>query len=182
MLEKYFSSIEAAVSPSNIAITIIGAIFASLILGAFLGNIRKSLRDGLLSFLIFELLFIVLYISVKDNVSSYRYRVIKETMLKININNDVENRSIEINSWFSGLKAIEKCPSEVGYYLITTDYLEKEKDYESAALLIELGLDFIRQSPIPPPLCKKLRIYYKHLKNKPEITKDCKTFIENKVD
>lgn len=178
MIEKHFSSLESAVSPSNIVITLIVALIASLILGMILGKIKKSVRDGFYSFLIFELIFILLYFTLKDNVAGYRNKTIKNTMLNINMEISKNEKPIEINSWYSGLKAIEKCPTEIGYYLTTTDYLEKEKDYESAALLIEMGLDFIKISPIPPPLCKKLRIYYKHLKGKPMLPEDCKTFIE----
>jgi len=178
MIETIFNTFESAVSPSNFLITFFATIGVSFILGKIWGKLRKSIKENIIVFFFLQIFFVLMYFVIKDKVATYRYSKIEEAMLHVKINTDVSNMNIKISSWQTGLKAIQYNPREVGYYLKTTDYLEKEKDYRSAALLIEMGLDYIKQSPIPPPLCKKLKSYYKYLEDRPKITDDCETFIE----
>lgn len=178
MVDTLFKTFESAVSPSNFLITLIGTILVSFGLGWIWGKIRRSIVENLAGFIILQIFFIIMYFVIKDKVSIYRYSKIEEVMLHINVTLDAVPELITISSWQTGLKAIQNNPTEVGFYIATADYLEKEKDYESAALLIEIGLDYIKQTPIPPPLCKKLKFYYRNLKNRPRITDDCETFIE----
>lgn len=174
MNETLFRIFEPAVSKENIIITLIITLISSIIIGLLSGKIRNSLRDGFIGFLIMEIICIVLYFNVRNKVQSERYNQIKDTMIKISEKTIICNPiNINIRTWKDGMKCIEKCPKEVGYYILTCDLLEKEKDYESAATLIEMGLDFIRISPPPPPLCERLQKYYRHLNNRPQLDKDC---------
>uniref|UniRef100_UPI003217A275 hypothetical protein n=1 Tax=uncultured Draconibacterium sp. TaxID=1573823 RepID=UPI003217A275 len=176
MIEQFFEIFESAVSPTNVAISFIVSIIASLIIGLALGNIGGSVIGGVVSFILCEIIFVMLYFAIRDKVAEFRYSEIKETMLSAQISRVQANPNI--TSWQTGLEAIKDDPNEIGYYIVTTDYLEKEKDYNSAALLIEMGLDFIKKSPIPRPLCDKLRRYYKYLENRPEINDNCEFVIK----
>jgi hypothetical protein len=190
MIESIFKVAESAVSPSNLAITFVVTLLISLSLGIIIdkigesGNLRGRIKDSLyksiLEFIIIQLVFIILYFIIRDEVFKYRYSKIEEAMMHLNVSIKTSQNDIIISSWQSGLQAIQHNPQEIGYYIETTNYLEKEKDYKSAVLLIEIGLDYIKQSPIPPSLCNKLRQYYKYLKlkDRPEITDKCETFIE----
>ncbi|MFW6275360.1 MAG: hypothetical protein ACOC2M_01860 [bacterium] len=72
-----------------------------------------------------------------------------------------------ITDWRSGIEKIEGCPKEIGYLITTADYLVKDyKNYEAAALILEISLDYLPSNPMPPDICTRLRKYYKHLPNK----------------
>jgi hypothetical protein len=139
---------------------------------------RSSFRDGIFTLGITEIIFIILIFALKDTVRSERLKTIQESFVNIEYTNNHSDSNVTINSWIDGLEYIKKCPKEVGYYIRTCDILEKEKDYESAATLIELGLDFIQISPPPQPLCERLQRYYKHLDKRPKLDIDCNTFYE----
>ena len=116
------------------------------------------------------------YFTIRDNVQNYRLTEIKTVMASIKIKTKYEpiDQGIYISNWRTGLGLIRKNPTEVALYVKTTQYLEDDKDYESAATLIELGLDFMEYEEIPIVLCEKLQNYYRHLPNRPKLDKDCR--------
>ncbi|GET25516.1 hypothetical protein [Prolixibacter sp. NT017] len=175
MNETWFNIAEAAVSPSNILGTFLITLISSAIIGGiFYRSIRKATRDAVLGFLISEIILLFILFSVKDEVKSERLKFINESMLSIDPNSfKCEYTDVYISNWKTGMKCILKCPKEIGYYIKTCEMLEKENDIESAATLIELGMDFIKISPPPTQLCEKLQRYYDKLPDRPKLNKDC---------
>ncbi len=168
---------ESTVSLGNTIITFTITIIIAAVIGILFGSFRKSVLQGFISAVLVQLIAIVLFFSIRDKVQEYRLNEIKNVMSKIEYNqNNCVKVGKHINHWKEGLELIEKCPSEVGYYIITVDLIASDKDYESAATLIEYGLDFIQIYPPPEPLCERLQSYYKHLKKRPELNSDCVKF------
>ena len=175
MNETWFNIAQSATSPNNILTSLLLTVISSLVIGAiFYKKIRNSVRDASIGFMISEIILVLILFSVKDNVKSERLKYINKVMLELDINsfscNYTDN---QITDWKTGVNCIKLCPKEIGYYITTCDLLEKEKDYESAVTLIELGLDFIRIFPPPPPLCERLQRYYKMLPNRTMIDNNC---------
>jgi hypothetical protein len=174
MNEILFEFADGAILLKNIFLSLIVTSITATITGIIFGSLRLSLRDGLIGFLFTELILIIILVSVRDKVRSERLNYITEKFSEISTNSaECSDNGKPITDWKYGLSRIEKCPREVGYYLKTCDLLEDDHDYESAALILELGLDIIRISPPPPPVCERLQRYYKHLPNRPELSKYC---------
>lgn len=172
-----YEFIEGAIKWHNIAYSIMATILASLIFGFFISRIRESIKNGIIVFLITEAILVGTLFMVRDNFHDARLKEIRTVMSSIPVRNHYPSvdQTVFISSWRQGLRLISKNPSEVGLYISTVKYLEEDKDYESAATLIELGLDFIKFQEIPVALCEKLRIYYRHLpRNRPKLDEDCR--------
>lgn len=175
MNEIWFNVAQSATSPSNIFISLLITIFSALVIGAiFYKTLRNSVRDAIIGFIITEAILILILFSVKDKVKSERLKYINNVILELNVNSfSCKYTDTFISDWKTGINCIKLCPKEIGYYIKTCDILEKEKDYESAATLIELGLDFIKISPPPSPLCERLQRYYNKLDNRVKIDSNC---------
>ena len=175
MNETWFKIIESATSPGNILISLLITIFSSVVIGIiFYKSLRNTTRDAFLGFIISEVILLLLLFSVRNNVKSERLEYIQKAMLSINPSSFSCNYTdTDISDWRTGLKCIKLCPKEIGYYIKTCDILEREKDFESAATLIELGLDFIKISPPPTQLCERRKRYYDILPNRPRLDDEC---------
>jgi hypothetical protein len=179
MRELLFRYVEPAVSAEYTVLTLSLFFVSSIVLGLITGKLSKSsLRDGLITFCITQIFLLILYFFLRNTVQSERLKTITERMGRVENSSKCPNSYVRIINWLDGLTAIEECPREVGYYLTTCDILEKEQDYESAAILIEIGLNFIQISPPPPPLCQRLQRYYKHLSKAPNLDINCNKFHE----
>lgn len=175
MNTRLFEIAESAVSPQNIFISLIIMLVVSFLIGIIFGSLSNSLKTGSVGSILTLIIYIIIFYSVKDKVQTERFNRIEEVMLAIDHNNlNCITERTPISDWKSGLVKINKCPTNIGYYLKTCDFLEKEKDYESAAFLLEVGLDFIDyKEDIPVPICQRLQKYYKILKNKPSLNENC---------
>jgi len=172
-----YEFLEGAVNWHNIAYSIMVTFLASLIFGFFISRIRESITNGIIVFFITEAILVGTLFMVRDNFHDARLREIRTVMSGIPVRNHYRSvdQPVFISGWRQGLRLISQNPSEVGLYISTVKYLEEDKDYESAATLIELGLDFIEFQEIPVVLCEKLLIYYEHLRgNRPKLDKDCR--------
>lgn len=174
MNDSIFRIAEIVTSPSQLLLTLLIYLLTGGIVGLMFSTIRESIRDSVIGFVLTVLMLLPLHFLLKDRVQTERLRRINEYMLEISPDSfDCESSNGLITNWQQGVKRIQDCPSEIGYYVKTADLLEKEGDYESAALLIELGLDFITFIDVPVVLCERLQRYYKKLDNRPELGEGC---------
>ena len=177
MTETLFEYGESAVAIGNILITFCVSILVSLTIGYLMGAVKKSLKLQILSSVLFQIIVTMLYLAVRDGIHDYRKGVITSGMTQIQKQyGPCVNKAVPIDHWKTGLEQIILCPSEVGYYIKTADLLAADRDFESATTLIEFGLDFIEQEPIPEPLCQRLRMYYEHVRNRPNLDSSCNKF------
>ncbi len=130
-------------------------------------NSRLVLTVAVIIFLIFSACL------AQNSKNDNKLEIIKKTMFSIQDVSTPCKKIEKITTWQEGISLIKKYPREISYYCKTADLLAKDKDYESATTLIELGLDFIKQNPVPPELCKRLKKYYKHLKDRPTLDNNC---------
>ena len=170
-----FEYVEPTVSVQYFLLSLIITLLISLILGVIFGSIRSSVRGGLITLIVTQTIFVFVFFSLRNTVKSERIKIIHEYFA--NPINDCDNSCYYIDRWIVGLNCIRKCPDEVGYYIQTCDILEKDRDYEAAATLIELGLDFM-PAPPPQPLCQRLQKYYESLKNRPRLDSECNKFYD----
>lgn len=170
-----YEFLESAVSWDNAFLTFLLSLITAFIVGIIYSSIAKSFVSGIVSFIISELILIAAFFIIRDEVKTARLNEITKEMNSIEMRNSYENinQGVVISSWREGLKFIRKNPTEIGYYIKTVKYLEEDNDYESAATLLELGLDFMNYNKIPTVICDKLQLYYKHLPNRPKLDKDC---------
>ena len=165
-----FDYLDQAISTSNVMITLLVSVIVSIIMGLIYGSMKCSLLKGAISFVLFEILLIIAFFPIRNRVHKARLNIIISTMSKIDTTQAKNDfKKYKISTWKQGLKHIENNPKEVGYYMKTADILADDRDYESAASLIEMGLDFIKKDPPPLPLSERLKGYYSHLKNRRKI-------------
>ncbi len=179
MNETIFRSAEIVTSPSQILLMLFLYLLTGGLVGLIFSKIRESIRDAFIGFVLTVVILLLLHFFVKDRVQTERLNRIYKSMIEINTESfDCSVSNGLITNWQQGLEKIQDCPSEIGFYVKTADLLEKEGDYESAASLIELGLDFITFTKVPVVLCERLQRYYKKLDNRPELGECCEKIHE----
>jgi hypothetical protein len=179
MSEILFKFAESAVSLSNVVLSLLVSLLISAAIWVWIGSVGSSIRNGIIASVSFQLALIIIFFVVRGKVQKERLDIIFRTMSTIEASSSgCEAKAVNISNWREGLKCIKRCPTEAGYYIKTADLLEADRDYESAATLIEMGLDIIRQEPPSPPLCERLKRYYRHLPNRTTLDEKCGKFHE----
>lgn len=173
MVESLYRFAESAVALDNVLYSVTISIAVAAILGQCTRGIKRSLSLQVVSSVLFQVLVIILYFAVRDEVQGFRLSTISERLASLRVDAPCHPNEHQITNWRDGLEAIARCPTEVGNYLVTADKLAADRDYESAATLLEMGTDFIQISPLPLPICERLQAYYVHLTRRPRLTKDC---------
>lgn len=187
-LYRYLSSSTAFSSLPFILILTVGTSF--LISCIFLlltrpGSVLVVLIQVLVTFVIIFALEWAVYQRIRGKVHEYRVERTKSVIDSIPAivaetpqeqKNPKGNKPVIIDTWERGLEAIKKNPTEIGYYLTTADLLEKEQEYYAAMILLESGLDYFPEPPLP--ICERLQLYYEKLdlENRPSVSK-CKKII-----
>lgn len=175
MTDLVFELAESAVSLQKAFFSFALSLAASAIAALVFGRIRESLKAAVFAGIVLEIILILLFFQVRDYVKEYRLKLITETLSSIPVDVETCDRKIKfISNYRDGLELIKLCPIEVGYYIKTADILEQDRDYESAATLIELGLDILPPyETLPMSLCERLLRYYEHLPNRTPLDSDC---------
>ncbi len=177
MNEFLYEFADAAVSPGNMILTLALTLIGSLVFGLFIKNRFQSLVGGIATFVLTEVVCLLIFLLVRGEVHQERLHHIENTMSAVRARPRQCNvDATPIRKWKQGIELISRCPLEIGYYAKTADLLIKKKDYEAAATLIELGLDFLQYDPPPDPLCSRLKLLYELLPNRTKINTNCRKY------
>jgi len=168
---------ENAVSTNYAPVTISLTVVVSLAIGYISKSLTKmKFLNTLLEVFAIEIIFIFLFLVVQDNIYAERKKEVLDTFnnLDYNYSGDVKT-DFNVLTWREGLNLIRQNPYELGYYITSADLLvENFSDYELATIILEKAININKYDPVPPDLCRRLKIYYEHLPNtRPNLDKDC---------
>jgi len=180
MNEILYRYLGNAADLSNLPFAVIFTVTTSFVISCLFllivrpATARTALIQVFVSFVVIFILHWVVYNSIRGQIHEYRVARIKSVMAAIHSTPNYPlkpSKPIQIDKWEKGLEAIRQYPAEAGYYLATVDLLERDHDYRSAMILLELGLDHFATPPLP--ICDRLQTYYRKLQlaNRPAMSK-----------